>query len=474
VPPWGRPSGAKGGSRRRKQWEWEREQARQQQQARVEELDSDDTDTQGVGLIYEKEKRFASDPIHVTGTDLASMRVRRSYTMEDSADSSSSGESEAEAEGIDALQIALREKEEALVQSALRRIRRAQEKGKSEVKLNQEELDALENRRKRMQAAATTRPRKGSGSSNGSGTEKKKKIRRSERTITIPLAPPEPQSRSSSRPSSRPSSSRRSSKSIVKRNDEMPINAAQAAFMVAGADGLTYAPMGIPPQASPHRTRTSRPRASTSSQAIRSGPAPYFPYAPGSQRQAYEHMRPASSASHRARPMPDEEGWVPTNSRRSSGASSYVIDPFEYQVSSDTPPPIPAQYMTQQSQVHPPPGRRVVSGPQDVTYSSLRRSVGPGGATFGHVQSRGPIPDPFLYERRSENEEQSEDNSDDSGSGSGSGSGSSSEDSSDDLGNGVQVAMNEREREQERERAIVSLPRKPVGGGKKNRKRQRV
>ena len=38
----------------------------------VEELDSDDTDTQGVGLAAKYgSRRFASDPLQFTGTDLS-------------------------------------------------------------------------------------------------------------------------------------------------------------------------------------------------------------------------------------------------------------------------------------------------------------------------------------------------------------------------------------------------------------------
>lgn len=100
-----------------------------------------------------------------------------------------------EVEGTNALQIALRDKEEALVQSALARIRRAQEKGKREVKLNQDEIDALEKRRKRMQAAATTRERQGSGS--GSGSEPR---RRSDRQlVALPIEAPKSRKKGKSR-----------------------------------------------------------------------------------------------------------------------------------------------------------------------------------------------------------------------------------------------------------------------------------
>lgn len=423
MPPWGRPSGAKG-TRRRRQWEWE------EQQARVEEVDTDDTDTQGVGLDFGKENRFTSDSLHFTGTDLVSNRVRRSYI--DESEGSSEDSDGSKVEGIDPSQMVFRDNEEELVQSALARIRRAQEKGKREVKLNQEELDALEKRRKRMQAAATAKQRKGSGSSTGSGNEKK---RRGERTITIPLAPAEPESRSSSRRSSR------RSKGKSKRSDDVPA----PAFMVAGVDGLVYAPTGSSSQQpSPSRNSTSRSRTSTNSQPTRGTPSPYSGYpAPGNQRNLSDGVRPASSASNRSRAMPDEEGWAPANSRRSSGSSSYIVDPFEYQVSSDAPPPIPHQY------TQPQPGRHTVSSSQDVSYSSVRRTV-----HGAFAAAKAPL-DPSLYQRRSRDELAR-------------GYHSSSDDESDD-GNGVQVYV-DREPERQPERTTVS--RKPVGGSGKKKGRR--
>ena len=56
-------------------------------------------------------------------------------------------------------------------------------RGKREVKLNPEELQALENRRKRMQSAATSMDKKASGSSSGS-----ERRRRSEDLVTVPIA----------------------------------------------------------------------------------------------------------------------------------------------------------------------------------------------------------------------------------------------------------------------------------------------
>jgi len=401
VPSWGRPPGAKGSKRRR---QWEREQATwQQEQSRVEELDSDDTDTQGVGLNFEK-KRFSSDPLQFTGIDLTS-RARQSYAY-NNTDSSSDSDSVLEYDGTNALQIALREKEEALVQSALARIRRAQEKGKREVKLNQDELDALEKRRKRMQAAATTRERKGSGS----GSERERKRRSERQLISIPIPPAEPKSRK---------------KGKSKREVTPPSGVVPAGMLIAGADGPSYAPLGYYPQAVSRSSPGNR-RSSTSQQ-LRGAP-PQYGYSPSS-RHLSEGARPTSSSSTSSRrPLPDEEDWQP--SRRGSTASS-LHDPFEYQVDSGHPPPIPGQYASS--------GRRNVSNPAEVAYSSLRRNPPVGQHAYPSM-SRGSS-DPSL-KRQSSRREEIESSSDD-------------DESDDELGNGVQVYVEEKPIEKEKEKTIA-------------------
>ena len=424
MPPWGRPPGAKG-SKRRKQWERERELW--QEQSRVEELDSDDTDTQGVGLNFEK-KRFASDSLQFTGIDLTpTSRARRSYAY-DSDESEDDSEESDEDESTSALQIALRDKEEALVQSALARIRRAQEKGKREVKLNPEELEALENRRKRMQSAATSKDRKGSGSSSGS----ERRRRSTQDLITIPIGEPK---------------SRKKGKS--KRSEDVsPYPPATApGMLVQGADGVTYAPLGYyPQQAGPSRNSPTRPRSATSQQLRGTPPPQFVAYQQGpSNRNFSDSNRPTSSSSNGSRrPLPDEEGWIPAHSRRNSISSqTHSVDPFEYQISSEPPPPIPQQYMQAG-------GRRNVSGPPEVIYSSVRRSPPIGGYP---AAARGPASDPTLRRRSSRRNESSS---------------SEEEDQSDDLGNGVQVFVEERESERERDRTVT---RKPAGSRKKGKGR---
>ncbi|KAF4627675.1 hypothetical protein G7Y89_g10483 [Cudoniella acicularis] len=396
-----------------------------QEEIRVEELDSgDDSDTQGVGLNSGK-KRFASDPLHFTGIDLAPARARRSYAFDDGDGDSSDDSDASEESGSSVRQIALRDKEEALVQSALGRIRRAQEKGKQEVKLNQDELDALEKRRRRMQAAATTKARKGSDSS-GSGSEKK---RRKERTITIPIAPAE-------------SIGRNKGKS-TRVEESRPPATSPPGMLISGPDGLTYAPIGYYPvqgltQNSPNRS-PNRPRSASTQQLLGSQP-PQFSYSTGqSSRHFSEGMRPTSSSSNSPRrPLPDEEGWMPGNSRRSSTSSHQSLNPFDYQITSEVPPPIPQHYLQG--------GRRQVSGPSDIQYSSLPRTL-PAVTGYPAAARASGSSDPALRRQSSYRDELGD---------------SASDDESDELGNGVQVFPEREIRE--------PASRKPVAGNKRRRR----
>lgn len=383
------------------------------QGVRIEELDSDDTDTQGVGLNFDQ-KRIVYDPLHFMGTGLSSSsRARKGYTYDTETSDSDSEESES---GSSAMQIALRDKEEALVQSALARIRRAQEKGKSQVKLNPEELEALERRRQRMQAAAL---KESQGGGSGSGSERR---RRSERRISVPI--PEITGRK---------------KGKSKRAEDFDVRASGSApppgLLAAGPDGV-FAPLGYyQPPSSSSRNSPTRPRASTTSQQLA--------YQQGQPRHYSDGTRPTSSSSNGSRrPLPDEEDWVP-NSRRSSLSSQPHLDPFDYQIDNGHPPPIPQQYAQ---------GRRIVSGPPEIMYSALRRNP----PSYPNT-SREPPHEPAQRRKGSQrdNPESIASSSDDDDS------------ESDDLNNGVQVFVEERE-PPPKERAVA---RKPVGGKKKGKGR---
>ncbi len=328
----------------------------------MEELDSDDSDIQGVDL-GSGEKRFASDPLHFTGYDLATTtRARKGYAIEEpESESESSGESEeAEIEGA-GMQVAIRDKDETLVQSALSRIRRAQEKGKGEVKLKKEELDALERRRKMMQSAATAKDKKGKrkGSGSSASSESERRRRRKENMITIPLAPAE-------KPVSR-------KKGKSKRTEEEynPPPANPPGMLIAGPDGLMYAPVGYQSQGTSSRDSPIRTRSYTGRSQSR-GPPSAFTYQTVVPRHSSEGSRPPSSSNNSSRrPLPDDQEWRPSNARRESLSRTGYIDPFAFQIPSESPP-VPQQYMQQQY------SNRHGSGPAEISYSSVLHNL-PGG-----------------------------------------------------------------------------------------------
>lgn len=131
----------------------------------VEELGSDDdSDTQGAGLVSATGRRFSSDPLRFTGIDLGEgmARPRRNHAYEHSEDEDSSDDSgeDTELDEERLPQLASLDNEDELVNSAMRRIRRAQANGKQDVKLSKKELAALENRRRRSQAIEDNKKKK--------------------------------------------------------------------------------------------------------------------------------------------------------------------------------------------------------------------------------------------------------------------------------------------------------------------------
>jgi hypothetical protein len=412
---WGRPPGAKGSKRR---IAWERTQALWNDRARIQELDSDyDIDTHGVEAEF-SQRRFDSDPLRFTGIDLSSKpRARRVYTYD-----SESSEAESDSDYGGEVQIALHEKEKALVQSALARIHRAHEKGKKEVKLKPEELAAMDKRKRLMELPNTLKSKKGRRKSGGSGSDKK---RRDDR-IAVPLSQLEPTSR----------------KSRGKR--DYPPPSAPPGMLIEGPDGsLTYAALGSQSsQSSSAHGSPSRQRPRSGTQT-RSTPPPSYPrQVPSTSNSRYfsEGNHP-SSASNR-HPIPHEEEWYRSDPRRSSLSNAQMPNVFDYQIVDD--PSVPPQYRQ-----YPEGGRRNVSGP-DLHYSPATRpqpvsNVYP--ASVRRARNQASSSDPTLGRRRDLVEISS----------------TEYDDESDELSSSVQVIVEEDRRD--------SIPRKPVGGSSKSKKK---
>ncbi|KAI8297636.1 Prenylated Rab acceptor 1 [Colletotrichum sp. SAR11_59] len=260
---------------------------------RVEELDTDenDSDIQGVGLVS-RGKRIASDSLRFTGTDLGdrtgTSRRGYEYQSEDEDDSSEddseedddSSEDEFE---IDWDQLSPMEREEALVQTALARIRRAQEKGRADVKLNKDEMAALERHKKRMAKEARKQERK----------RRKEK----EQRYSIPLSQLQAPIR------------RRSPTA----DDDLPLHPSPGTFDAVQNRGA-MPPVGYFPP--PNASRTRHRSSTSSSQRPPSGGEPRgsspFQYAYVGSRQASDNMSPASSTSSKSK-------------------SKAAVDPFQFQ-----------------------------------------------------------------------------------------------------------------------------------------------
>ena len=245
------------------------------------------------------------------------------------------------------MQIALRDKEELLLQKALGRIQRAQMLGRTNVKLTQPEIDALERKRRkdeaenarRMPGRADADRRRGSGESRDTSREQESTKRRSKRY----LSSYEGESSSSSRRATPPG------------------------ILVPGAGGVpVYSPLRFYPPTttaqggslrSGSRTGSSHSLAQASPASTRAHKQRY-PSGPDSSQPS-----PAPRSSQSSRRLPDDPNWMP-RPRSSSSVSNQPYPADQYQPYSPSLPPMSHQYSQ---------GRRVVSSPQpDVLYPQVR------------------------------------------------------------------------------------------------------
>lgn len=274
----------------------------------MEELDSEDVGTQGMGLVN---RRYPSDSLQSTGADTRrDGRSRRAHDYQHSEDDSTEEDTDEDSEQDteDDESVAAREKEDMLAESALARIRRAQEKGKQDVRLSKKELAALESRRKRLEAEA--RQRKTSG-----GSDKK---RRKEQRVAVPLSQFDV---STVRP--------RRSLDPSRSDDALPRHPSPATVNARGPQ------MGLfpPPNASRSRLPSTASSSRTPPAAGSSSPFEYSYLQPPSNQRNVSGL--SSRASSSQLPYPDDDV-----DRRSS-SSRLLRDPFLYQTTGS-----PASYST--------------------------------------------------------------------------------------------------------------------------------
>ncbi|WEW60335.1 hypothetical protein PRK78_005820 [Emydomyces testavorans] len=147
MPQWGRPPGARmGRSKRGGKDRWN--------ESHVEELGSDEDSDGEEGVPLDPRiarSRQQRDQLRLTGSADV-INEEPSEIDEDSSDDEHNeyalDEAYQDSTVAYAIQLAMKDKEEQLVERALERIKRAQILGKSKVKLSQRELEALERRRK--------------------------------------------------------------------------------------------------------------------------------------------------------------------------------------------------------------------------------------------------------------------------------------------------------------------------------------
>ena len=382
---------------------------------RFEELDSDEDDEgdrQGVdldpnsyALRSRNDRRFVSDELYFDGYDIGQDHRGSRRNGYDQYGQELDYHSDEEASGHHRDQRAvayqgIRDKEEALIQSALARIARARAKGKTNVDLSKEEMEALE-RRTGQQPESSPPPMLtalASPPATPAKTPKGKVGSRSNSSTNLARQKPGKKNGSGGLfGTNAPSPAKSNSKAKVNRKPSAeqalpyPTGQAPPGIMVPGPNGVQiYAPIGYHGPPSPEISRgSSRPGSRSASKHSRRESTPPEQYPP---RIYYpppsSSVRPESSGSNRS--LPDDIDWYPPPlpqlpSARARAASNNA----------------PSYYADYDGQSLPAAqgGRRNVSGPPDVRYASLRR-VPPSSPLARPAAPHASLSDPAVSGRR--------------------------------------------------------------------------
>lgn len=344
---------------------------------RVKEIDGDEDDYDRVGLLDE----YLSDPKR---EEDRRQRRYRNYEYEDEMESSEGDDynldSDADSTVAYAVQLAMMDKEERLVDKALERIRRARMLGKKNVRLSQQERDALERRRMRNEESKEMRPKKGT-SSRPDLSEKRK-------------------SKGDKPTKGKPDSTERRNSILVPSGAERP----QANDEVYGAWTRTrgiasgyYSTPGTRPSSS----SSQRPRT-PSSQTIRPLQPSTSPRHPQRYPSVSERRPTSSSSRYQAfpRPLPDDPQWMP-RSRASSNTVPYSFEPAAY----------PSYIHMDPRYGY--PTRRDVAGFPDPSYRAARKPPSDDNDDNDESSSSDPINPQHVPSESSSEESSSEDDDDD-------------------------------------------------------------
>ena len=347
MPSWGRPSRAGKGKREKRR---DRNTRHWEEDRRFEEIDSDEDDGQGVGL----HDSLISDKLYFTGADLGPRR-RQPHKQDHSQSSESSGnEDNMEDRSGGVMQVALRGKEEQLVQKAMERIRRAQLMGRSNVKLTKPEIDALE--RKRLKDYSTNKilgP----------------KLRIADRRRVSDRLP---KTVNEQKPS------RRKAITLASVHDDHsfsgPKHTTPPGAEVSGSNGNpVYSATGqyqfLPAGSYGRSSRSGSRSTSAQSQQRYTPPLPGSQFRPAQTRyfSVPEHSRPSSmpQTPPLSRRLPDDPSWIP---RPRSASSNHLYPAENIQHNAHSPPlhNLPSQFNQ---------GRRNTSGQPEIQYTSTRRGA---------------------------------------------------------------------------------------------------
>ena len=255
------------------------------------------------------------------------------------------------------MQVALRDKEELLVQKAFERIRRAQMLGMKNVKLTKPELDALERKQQKDEALKSSAMRRRSGAN----LRKEESHRSSGQSSSIPK-----EQKSAKRKSKGYFSTYDDENTSKSRRDAPP------GVPIPGIGIVGFSPVSqyesVQGRSSPSGSRN----VSSHSLAKPSPPTPR-----GSRKRQSSTAEPPQvlqppRSPNMSRRLPDDADWLPRpRSTSSMSAQSYAIDPYQFQTYSPPLSQVPPLYG------HYTQGRRIVSSPQPNVHMSQNRAEAP-------------------------------------------------------------------------------------------------
>jgi PRA1 family protein 1 len=350
---------------------WELRQAQQQRfSERFEDLGSED---EGVSLDPHgfasrdavlrqqrtaEDNAFVSDELYFDGYDLGQDRQHARRSVYDMAEYE---EYDSEEQAFNGRSTSMGE--EALIRSALERIRQARAQGKTNVSLTSEEMEALERRQGLASPAPAPAPAAALVSPPATPAKTSKaKTNGSRSSSSTSLA-----GQKNRKKASYSSPAKSNSKAKVDRKpsaEQAPSYPPGAGIMVPGPNGVpVFAPLVNYPPPGPETSRSgaARPSSRSSSKHSRRESTPperteAYAQFPPRYYAAPAGMRPPSSSSNRS--FQDDLDWYPPPGRNRSASNVPYMRPGE----DYDPPVLPAAQ-----------GRRNVSGSADIRYSTLRR-----------------------------------------------------------------------------------------------------